>query len=94
MALDPALAHPAAQPSVGAPRAARSSGSSETSDRELARLRALNAELRRLLEKHQWGGLSPTKSYGACPECGGSAAPFAEGHHPGCAIAAVLKASS
>jgi hypothetical protein len=66
----------------------------EPSDRELAQLRALNGELRRLLEKHQWSGLTPTKSYGACPECGGSEAPFASGHHPGCAIAAVLAASS
>jgi len=65
----------------------------ERDDRELARLRALNAELRRLLEKHQWSGLTPTKSYGACPECGGSEAPFANGHNPGCAIAAVLAAS-
>lgn len=64
------------------------------SDRELAQLRALNAELRRLLEKHQWSGLTPTKSYGACPECGGSEAPFSHGHHRGCAIAAVLEASS
>lgn len=66
----------------------------DTGDRELAQLRALNAELRRLLEKHQWSGITPTKSYGACPECGGSQAAFAEGHRPGCAIAAILTASS
>jgi hypothetical protein len=65
-----------------------------TSDRELAMLRSLNSELRRLLEKHQWSGLTPTKSFGACPECGGSEAPFAAGHQPGCAIAAILEASS
>jgi hypothetical protein len=69
-------------------------GGHQTHDRELAQLRALNAEFRRLLEKHQWSGLTPTKSYGACPECGGSEAPFADGHCPGCAIAAVLTASS
>jgi hypothetical protein len=65
-----------------------------TSDRELAVLRSLNCELRRLLEKHQWSGLTPTKSFGSCPECGGSEAPFATGHQPGCAIAAILEASS
>ena len=54
----------------------------------------IRTQLRRLLEKHQWSGITPTKSYGACPECGGSEAPFAEGHQPGCAIAAVLRASS
>jgi hypothetical protein len=63
-------------------------------DRDLAQLRALNAELRRLLEKHQWSGITPAKSFGACPECGGSEAGFAEGHRPGCAIAAILTASS
>jgi hypothetical protein len=76
------------------PNGVTPSAGSEASDRELAQLRALNAELRRLLEKHQWSGLTPTKSYGACPECGGSEAPFADGHHPGCAIAAILAASS
>jgi hypothetical protein len=57
---------------------------------EELRLRVRNAELRRLLEKHQWSGLTPSKSYGACPECGGSEAPFADGHRAGCAIAAAL----
>ena len=57
---------------------------------ETERLRLLNAEMRRLLEKHQWSGLTPTKSFGACPECGGSADPLAEGHRPWCAIAAIL----
>ena len=61
---------------------------------ELAQLRALNGEFRRLLEKHQWSGLTPSRSYGACPECGGSSNPEAEGHRPTCAIANVLKASS
>jgi hypothetical protein len=65
-----------------------------TSEREAVQLRALNEELRRLLEKHQWSGITPTNSYGACPECGGSRAPFAEGHRAGCAIAAILTASS
>ena len=83
----------AAPPSVSATHGLRPSSVRATSDQELARLRALNAELRRLLEKHQWSGLTPTKSYGACPECGGSEAPFANGHNPGCAIAAVLAAS-
>ena len=59
---------------------------------EVERLRAVNAELRRLMEKHQWSGLTPSKSYGACPECGGSAASFATGHGPGCAVAAALAA--
>lgn len=72
---------------------ARRSDGEETRDQEMARLRALNSELRRLLIKHQWSGLTPTKSFGACPECGGSEAPFAQGHRPGCAIAAVLAAS-
>ena len=69
------------------------SNSTPDADSETIReLRAQNAELRRLLEKHQWGGLTPVKSYGACPECSGSAAPFAHGHRPGCAIAAALTA--
>jgi hypothetical protein len=63
------------------------------SDEDAVRLRVVNAELRRLLEKHQWSGITPTNSYGACPECAGSAAPFAKGHKPGCAIAAALDAS-
>jgi hypothetical protein len=53
-------------------------------------LRAENAELRRLLGKHQWGGLTPVKSNGACPECAGSRPPDGGGHRPGCAVAAVL----
>ncbi|HWW09259.1 MAG TPA: hypothetical protein VNY76_03330 [Candidatus Acidoferrales bacterium] len=60
------------------------------SDEELERLRAENAELRRLLNKHQWAGLTPIKSIGACPECLGSAPPEGHGHRPGCAIAAAL----
>ena len=62
-------------------------------EKEVLRLRALNGELRRLLEKHQWSGITPSKSYGACPECGGSKAPGAEGHRAGCAVAAILTAS-
>lgn len=50
-------------------------------------LRAEIAELRRLLDKHQWSGLTPLKSHGACPECCGSKI---NGHRPGCAIAAAV----
>ena len=64
----------------------------EMSDEEVRSLRAENAELRRLLEKHQWGGLTPVKSIGACPECAGSRPPEGRGHRPGCAIAAALAA--
>ena len=53
-------------------------------------LRAENLKLRRLLEKHQWAGLTPFKSTGCCPECSGAAPPHGKGHRPGCAIAAVL----
>lgn len=67
----------------------RDGGDGMTAD-EARRLRAHNAEMRRLLEKHQWSGLTPTKSYGACPECGGSNSPFADGHRVNCAIAAIL----
>ena len=59
-------------------------GDAETS------LRAENAELRRLLEKHQWAGLTPFKSAGCCPECSGPSPPHGSGHRPGCAIAAIL----
>ncbi len=55
-----------------------------------ARLRAENAELRRLLDRHQWAGLTPYKSSGCCPECSGASPPMGKGHRPGCAIAAVL----
>jgi hypothetical protein len=57
---------------------------------EVARLREENDELRRLLLKHQWSGLTPVGAIGACPECAGSAPPFGTGHRPGCAIAAAL----
>ena len=60
------------------------------SDDELRRLRAENAELRRLLNKHQWAGLTPVASSGACPECAGTAPPDGRGHRPGCAIAEAL----
>ncbi|TMF69497.1 MAG: hypothetical protein E6H99_05845 [Chloroflexi bacterium] len=60
------------------------------SDDEVLRLRAEIAELRRLLNKHQWAGLTPVSSTGACPECAGSAPPIGSGHRPGCAIAAAL----
>ena len=56
---------------------------------EAERLLAHNAELLRLLEKHQWVNVNPV-GYGACPECGGSEAPYAQGHRAGCAIAAAL----
>ena len=53
-------------------------------------MRAENAELRRLLEKHQWAGLTPFKSSGCCPECCGSSPPRGSGHRLGCAVAAIL----
>ncbi len=59
---------------------------------DIEELRAENAELRRLLAKHQWGGLTPVTSIGACPECGGSEPPAGRGHRPGCALAAALAA--
>jgi hypothetical protein len=62
------------------------------SEDELRRLRVENAELRRLLDKHQWAGLTPIGSAGACPECAGSAPPDGHGHRPGCALAAALAA--
>jgi hypothetical protein len=65
---------------------------SESGSEDMRRLLAENAELRRLLEKHQWGGLTPVSSTGACPECAGSAPPAGRGHRPGCAIAAALAA--
>jgi hypothetical protein len=58
--------------------------------REVGDVPAECAELRRLLAKHQWSGLVPAKSNGACPECAGSKPPQGRGHRPGCAIAAVL----
>ena len=57
---------------------------------ELGRLRTENAELRRLLRKHQWAGLAPVGTVGACPECAGSAPPEGRGHRHGCAIALAL----
>jgi hypothetical protein len=56
---------------------------------DIEALRAENAEQRRLLQKHQWSGLTPLTSGGVCPECCASAR-SAEGHRPGCAIAAAL----
>jgi len=61
-------------------------------DEEVRSLRVENAELRRLLSKHQWSGLTPIKSTGACPECSGSKPPDSRGHRPGCALAAALAA--
>jgi hypothetical protein len=61
-------------------------------DDEIARLRTENAELKRLLLKHQWAGLTPVGSMGACPECMGTAPPDGTGHRPGCALAAALQA--
>jgi hypothetical protein len=52
-------------------------------------LRAENAGQRRLLAKHQWSGLTPSKSGGVCPECCASRR-SGHGHRPGCAIAATL----
>jgi hypothetical protein len=56
---------------------------------EVQALMAQNRELRRLLEEHQWSGLTPTKSGGVCPECCGSSR---NGHRPGCALAQALDA--
>jgi hypothetical protein len=59
-------------------------------EEEISRLRAENAELRRLLSRHQWSGLTPIGCNGACPECAGSAPPDGRGHRADCAIAAAL----
>ena len=59
---------------------------------EVVRLRAENAELKRLLDKHQWAGLTPVGSIGSCPECAGTAPPGGTGHRPGCALAMALQA--
>src|SRR2546423_13603499 len=59
---------------------------------EVARLREENAELRRLLNKHQWAGLTPPGSAGAWPAGSGGAAPGGVGNPPRCAIAAALAA--
>jgi hypothetical protein len=64
--------------------------SEPAADAEVARLRAENAELRRLLRRHQWSGLTPVGSVGVCPECGGAAPPAGGGHRPGCAVAVAL----
>ncbi len=58
---------------------------------EVQRLRAENAELHRLLAKHQWSGLTPVGAVGACPECAGTEPPEGRGHRPGCALAAALR---
>lgn len=58
------------------------------------RLRGEIAELRRLLAKHQFAGLTPVGSIGVCPECAGAAPPEGTGHRPGCALAAALKRSA
>jgi hypothetical protein len=62
----------------------------DVSEDEVARLRDENAELKRLLMKHQWSGLTPIGSIGACPECAGTAPPLGTGHRAGCALAAAL----
>jgi hypothetical protein len=59
-------------------------------DDEAPRLRAEIAELHRLLEKHQWSGLTPVRSIGACPECMGTKPPEGQGHRLGCSLAAAL----
>jgi hypothetical protein len=58
---------------------------------QVEQLRAENAELRHLLEKIQWSGLTPIKSHGCCPECSGS---VDRGHRPRCALAAALGAQN
>ena len=57
---------------------------------EVEQLRAEISELRRLLDKHQWSGLTPAGSIGCCPECAGAVPPLGSGHRPNCAIAAAL----
>jgi hypothetical protein len=59
-------------------------------DHTEASLRAEIAELRRLLERHQWSGLTPYKSAGCCPECAGASPPQGKGHRANCAIVAAL----
>jgi hypothetical protein len=61
---------------------------------EIERLRAEVAQLRRLLAKHQWAGLTPVGAAGACPECAGIQPPEGRGHRPGCAIAAAIAAAA
>ena len=51
-----------------------------------------NAELHRLLAKHEWSGLTPPYSEDACPECAGVKPPRGGGHRVGCALAAALAA--
>jgi hypothetical protein len=63
----------------------------ELSRAEILELISENAELRRLVDEHQWSGLTPTKSGGVCPECCGSRR---NEHRPGCAINAVLESST
>ncbi len=58
---------------------------------DIETLRTENDELRRLLAKHQWSGLTPLKSRGVCPECCASAR--SGDHRPGCAIAEALAQS-
>lgn len=60
----------------------------ELSPSEILELITENAEMRRLLDTHQWSGLTPLKSSGVCPECCGSSR---QGHRPGCALADVLR---
>lgn len=62
----------------------------QLSHEEILELITQNAEMRRLLNEHQWSGLTPIKSGGVCPECCGS---HRHGHRPGCAIDAVLRAA-
>jgi|BarGraIncu00222A_1022003.scaffolds.fasta_scaffold15974_1 hypothetical protein len=59
---------------------------------DIESLRTENEELRRLLEKHQWSGLTPLNSFGVCPECCASGRSV-EGHRPDCAIASALARS-
>lgn len=66
-----------------------SDSSTELSRDDILELLAQNAEMRRLLNEHQWSGLTPVKSGGVCPECCGSAR---NGHRPGCALEAMLDA--
>ena len=69
---------------------ARADGDPGVGPSQGAGLAAQNRELRRLLARHQFAGLTPFGSSGGCPECSGAVPPLGTGHHPGCAIAVAL----
>jgi hypothetical protein len=55
----------------------------DLSREEVLDVLAQNAEMRRLLEEHQWSGLTPINSSGVCPVCCGSSR---HGHRSDCAL--------